>query len=294
MMEGFPVPDLDFDDDEPIPGLYSPGVNSMHCLTEEEYRDLCDAHDIVMDQDTPIKCTSNSSVYRAVCRNDGSPCAVKITSHKRRVREEFNKRKMISNSPFLVETFGFHEGTGKALLRMELCLDGDISMMQFSEQRIWHLIHDIGTALSQLHNAGWMHLDVSPGNILVSGDIFKLADFGTLTRIGEFVEGNEGAGPYVSPEALAYPFGIYSVGDRSDIFSFGVVLLEVATGQVAPRGGSEGYVKIRQGQLGLGMGSFHCQRSEDLQKLVNLMLSTNPSERPSADELVTVSMNYVG
>jgi serine/threonine protein kinase len=289
MMEGFPVPDFDFDDEEPMPGLCSPSPLSQHALTEEEYRELVENINLEFESDTPIRCTSNSAVYKARNKSDGSPCAVKITAHKRRVRDEFTKRRELRNNPFLVETFQIHESPTKALLQMELCDGGDISMSRLSEGQIWHLLHDVGIALAELHNEGWMHLDVSPSNILCSGDVFKLADFGTLTRIGEFCEGNEGAGPYVSPEALAFPFGPFSVNDRTDIFSFGAVVLEAATGQVAPRGGCEGYVKLRQGELGLGIGIYKCDCSTRLIDLVNLMLNPNPTERPSAGQIVAMS-----
>ncbi|KAH0793837.1 CAMK family protein kinase [Histomonas meleagridis] len=103
-------------------------------------------------------------------------------------------------------------------------------------------------ALQILHSHELMHLDVSPGNILMTNDgHFKLADFGTLTKINHFTEGDEGAGPYVSPEALAYPNGIHLVTTATDIFlvleSF---LMEAVTGKNAPRGGSQSYAKTSE------------------------------------------------
>ena len=156
------------------------------------------------------------------------------------------------------------------------------------------MIHDIGNALFQLHNSGWMHLDVSPGNILVADDVFKLADFGTLTMIGKFVEGNEGAGPFVSPEALAFPCGQFPVGAPTDIFSFGVVLLESISRQLAPRGGCDGYAKLRRGDIMLGSPGYPTNGcTEELVSFVNLMLSVNPNNRPTAADLVVVARNHI-
>jgi len=179
---------------------------------------------------------------------DGAVFAVKITPHKRRVRDEYAKRLQLRDSPFLVRVLSVFETPTKALLQMELCERGDLAAFPVAAPSdIRQLAFDIGGALGELHDAGWMHLDVSPSNILVARGGFKLADFGTLTRVGAFAEGGEGAGPYVSPEALAFPGGPFRVGPPTDVFSFGVVLLEAASGALAPRGGSAGYARLRRG-----------------------------------------------
>ncbi|OHT04406.1 CAMK family protein kinase [Tritrichomonas foetus] len=292
-MLGFPVPDFDFDDDEPCQSMYNSIPSSLHTLTEDENRELCLKRDLVLTSDTPIRCTSNSAVYGARS-SDGSVWAVKITEHKRRVKKEYNKRMKVQDSPFLVKTIKKYDSPTKALLQMELCSQGDIAQFPFDENSVWKMIYDIGNALHQLHSAGWMHLDVSPGNILVTENMFKLADFGTLTLIGQFVEGNEGAGPFVSPEALAYPCGQYPVGAPTDIFSFGVVLLESISKQLAPRGGCDGYAKLRKGEIGLGSPGYPTMGcSNELVSFVNSMLSVNPKARPAAADLISIAKSHL-
>ena len=288
MLEGFPLPDFDFDEDPIATVLPSIDVTS-HSLSAEDYDDLCEKRGLVINSSTPLKCTSNSMVFSAQSIDSDQQWAVKITPHKSRVHEEFEKRNKISDSPYIVKTFAISESPSKALLQMELCELGDISNYTFSEDEIWKMIHDIGEALNHLHSSGWMHLDVSPGNILVTETCFKLADFGTLTKIGEFEEGNEGAGPYVSPEALAYPCGDYEVNAATDIFSFGVVLMEVASQKIAPRGGCAGYSKLRSGELHLGEAPYECEHSRELIDLINMMISINPNDRPTAAQLVEAS-----
>ena len=85
---------------------------------------------------------------------------------------------------------------------------------------------------------------------------FMLADFGKLKRINNFSEGDEGAGPYVSPEALTFPYGKYAVTSATDIFGFGVVLMEAALGKNAPRRGFKGYLRLRNGEIGHGSGIY--------------------------------------
>lgn len=285
MLEGFPLPDLDFDDDA-VRSAYGSMDLSSQSICSEDYEELCEKNGIVINCSTPIRTTSNSMVFSAESINGNEQFAIKITPHKHRVHEEYEKRNLVTDSPFIVKTISLSESPTKALLKMELCEMGDISNYTFTEDDIWKMIHDIGMALNHLHSQGWMHLDVSPGNILITNEYFKLADFGTLTKIGEFEEGNEGAGPFVSPEALYFPNSDYEVGPPTDIFSFGVVLLECASQKTAPRGGCSGYQKIRNGEILLGQGNYTCSHSKELIDLINMMLAVDPSARPTAEQIV--------
>lgn len=307
MIDGFPIPDLDFDDDdsEGVIGTPMAAIPSLsHSLTEEEYDALCVNNGLYLQSSTPLRCTSNSAVYAAFSDDDKKRYAVKITEFKKRVKEEYFRRAKLGDSPFLVKSIAMVESPTKALLQMELCESGDLTEYKLTEEvDVWKLIHDIGSGLLLLHESKLMHLDISPGNILVSGEedynlpFFKLADFGTVLEVGSFSEGDEGAGPYVSPEALAYPCGKYEVYEATDIFSFGVVLLEVITHQNAPRGGCEGYAKIRRDELFIGSNGYKpdlSSCSEELINLVNSMLSSDPGKRPTSADLVNISKNVLG
>jgi serine/threonine protein kinase len=290
VMSGFPLPDFGSDTDDYVPFLAQVSSN-LHALTSDELFELRAVHGLIVGSDPPIRCTGSSTVYCAVSTQDHREWALKITEHKRRVYEERDKRDSLPPDAFLVETISCFELGNKAVLQMELCSGRDIAGFQFDEQDTWQLIHNIGSALAVVHDAGWIHLDVSPVNILRTDDRFKLADFGTLIRIGEFAEGKEGAGPYVSPEALAYPFGRYSVNAPTDIFSFGLVVIEALTARFVPRGGCEGYQRIRRGEIRLGSKAFPSDCSDGMKVLVNSMLAVDPSHRPTARMLVTIAQD---
>jgi serine/threonine protein kinase len=170
-------------------------------------------------------------------------------------------------------------------MQLELAEFGSIrsNISNFDEADIWRIFTHVTNALVHIHASGFMHLDISPSNILCCanetlGTLYKLADFGTLQPIGEFTADTEGAGPYVSPEALAFPNTEYTVSAATDIFSLGIVMFELVTHKVAPRV-FPGYNDIRN-------GTFDLSIIPKKFSFIKPMLSPNPDERPTAQKLL--------
>ncbi len=97
--------------------------------------------------------------------------------------------------------------------------------------RAAEIIFNVCHALHYIHEKGLVHLDVKPANIMLTrmGEV-KLMDFGIARALASKKATAECSGsvPYMSPEQSGAG---YESDHRSDIFSLGVVLYELLTGQ---------------------------------------------------------------
>jgi serine/threonine-protein kinase len=100
-------------------------------------------------------------------------------------------------------------------------------------QKIVQLISQIAAALDHAHRAGIIHRDIKPSNILMDGDWVLLSDFG-LAKMTETASELTGTGvgvgtpAYMSPEQAKAE----KVDHHTDIYSLGIILFEMLTGQI--------------------------------------------------------------
>ncbi len=158
------------------------------------------------------------------------------------------------NHPNIVTIHSIDEAEGIAFLTMELVAGKSLaSMIQeggLALGRFFDLAIPLADALSAAHARGITHRDLKPGNIMVTDEgRVKVLDFGLAKLREEASEVSSsqwstesGTAPgqllgtvsYMSPEQAQGK----SVDHRSDIFSLGVVLHELATGEKPFRGES--------------------------------------------------------
>jgi eukaryotic-like serine/threonine-protein kinase len=141
--------------------------------------------------------------------------------------------------------------------------------------------------LQHAHDAGLVHRDVKPANLLVGDDVLKIADFGIaraaeatrLTELGTVL----GTAAYLSPEQAAGE----EVTAATDLYSLGAVLYELLTGRTPLEFGSlaEFAAKQRHGLI-VPVRDVEPSVPEPLEAAVMRCLAREPRFRPkSAAEL---------
>lgn len=188
-------------------------------------------------------------VYRAIDPTIGRTVALKTTPLDldeigreellHRLRNEAHAAGQM-NHPNIVTIHDAGESDGLFYIAMEY-LEGETlqSLMAethlLSTAQVVEIAKQVIAGLDYAHSMNVVHRDVKPANIMITRQkVAKIMDFGisksigTLTRTGQVL----GTPYYMSPEQVMG----HVVDGRSDLFSFGVVLYEMATG-ARPFGG---------------------------------------------------------
>ena len=154
------------------------------------------------------------------------------------------------NHPNIVTVYAVEEAGDQHFLAMELVrgrtLDTLIPDKGMTLERLLDFVVPLADALAAAHERGVVHRDLKPRNVIVTGEGRpKILDFGIAevqAPLFRKKQGDtqtlsapslvEGTLPYMSPEQAQGR----AVDHRSDIFSFGIMLYEMATGK-RPFGG---------------------------------------------------------
>ena len=250
--------------------------------------------------ETAIGAGAMGTVFRAVDTKLHRPVAIKIlagdlgdVAARRRFQREAQTASSL-NHPHILTVYDVGEFEGQQYLVTEFVDGGTLKNWIQQATRSWEdvaqLLTGVADGLATAHQAGILHRDLKPDNILVTSTGYaKLADFGlakledasrsttrTLTqeqtRKGMIV----GTIAYMSPEQASG-----SVLDaRSDMFSFGVVLYEMLAGHRPFRAPTN--LELLQQVIHGEPAPLNADIPEPLRALVMKALQRNPAERFSS------------
>ncbi|KAF6756309.1 other/IKS protein kinase [Ephemerocybe angulata] len=217
------------------------------------------------------------------------------------------------------------EGFGRPELERKKSVKEWTPVHLLSAEEVKSLFQDVVRGLNFLHNKSILHLDLKPGNILLTWDDGRLipramlTDFGTsrdMINSGRIQRsGNTGTLEYASPESLPSPdTGLLGqVDSKSDMWSLGMVLHKMLFFKLPYRYAAEGDangepISIERGQEGEKMAhlesevlqypgfkansglvtTFESRRlSRAYLVLLEGLLHKSPTSRPSSERVAT-------
>ena len=143
--------------------------------------------------------------------------------------------------PNIVVIYDVGESDGVYYITMELVNGKSLQSLldsgeKFPIRRLLRIMEQVCSALQFAHDHRVVHRDIKPANIMLTGEDFvKITDFGTaqIMQYGAAQQTSAiGTPGYMSPEQIKGK----AVDGRTDIFSLGVMLYQLTTGQKPFRG----------------------------------------------------------
>ncbi|MES2924878.1 MAG: serine/threonine-protein kinase [Verrucomicrobiota bacterium] len=170
--------------------------------------------------------------------------ALKLLAPEREKDPEFSERfareaqalaKM--SHPHIVTVHDFGQAGGFFYLLMEYVDGANLRQLlqahKFTPEQALAVVPPLCDALQYAHDRGIVHRDIKPENLLIDRDgKVKVADFGLAKMLGTDASGDErpvGTPSYMAPEQTGDPV---NVDNRADIYSLGVVIYEMLTGEL--------------------------------------------------------------
>src|SRR5437868_1720400 len=188
-----------------------------------------DAHDAQLDRRVAIKTILTRNLDEATAKH-----------YAMRFRREVRAVARL-NPPHIVQVYEFGTEGGLAYIVMEFIQGRELKDILDAKEglelgKIFKLMGELLDALDFAHEAGVIHRDVKPANVMIDAKGHaKLADFGVArvtesgadqaeaTRAGAMV----GTPSYMSPEQIQGQ----TIDRRTDIFSAGILFYQLLTGQ---------------------------------------------------------------
>jgi len=242
-----------------------------------------------------ISVGNNSKIFLVDSSEHGILVAKSIPDHGEDFNEMLEKEALIMsklNNPNVIRFYGFYTSDTEKWILMENAEYGSLftymrSLKNFEKEFPWSIRYQmaigIARGLKYLHNHNIIHRDLKSANVLISKTLEpKICDFGISNILSPLFENSintYGTYNYAAPEAFSMEQTI-----KSDIFSLGHILWELATGKMPFEGVSFSIVQ-----------NCVCNKKErpiipkncpkDFAEIIMKCWSHTPEERPSAAEI---------
>ena len=239
------------------------------------------------------------AAYQVLNKNDNQVYVMKKISVEMASREDIskmeNEAKILSsvNSEYVVKYYESFYSEHSFNIVMEFCDGSDLKKYikehksqkkLIEKEKIFDLILDICEGLREIHSKNLIHRDLKPDNLFMTKDSkVKIGDFGIAKQLNnpeEYAKTCFGSLLYMAPEMARN----YQYNNKIDIWSLGCIIHELCTldycfpNQYFIFTGE--YKRINQNVYG-----------EDLQNLIDLLLSQDYHQRPSAEEIINFIKN---
>ena len=237
-------------------------------------------------------------VYRAVDVQTGATVAIKVLKQEFLADEQFrmrfeNESRAVSilNHKNIVKVFDVALNDDLYYIVMEY-LNG-ITLKQYINQQghlgwreTLYFLSQILDALQHAHSKGIVHRDIKPQNIMLLSDgSIKVTDFGiarfSSTNTNTMTDKAIGSVHYISPEQVSAD----RIDQRSDIYSVGVTLYEMLTGELPFDADNPVSVALMQLQLDPpSPRTKNPEIPEGLEQIILKCMAKNPDNRYSCVE----------
>jgi serine/threonine-protein kinase len=256
------------------------------------------------------------AVYRAMDTRLDRPVALKVISRFRgqdQERKRFHREAKLAsalNHPNIVSIYEYGSDRGVDFIAMEL-VEGQplhrlLARGKLPVGQALSYARQMALALSKAHAQGVIHRDLKPGNVIVSPDgAVKLLDFGLAKRHAAEATSEEdvtqsmgltqagavmGTPAYMSPEQAMGEEATH----RSDLFSYGAILYEMASGQRAFPGSSSTVLAKVVGKEPPAVEQLNPRLPPAFAQLIRECMSKSPEARPKSAGEVLARLDAIG
>lgn len=237
---------------------------------------------------------------------------------KEKAKKEIEVWQKVSNHSSIVKYLDSEIHENEVLILCELCEGGFtlVDMIQacnrkIKEHVILSIMKDICEGVKYMHSRGIAHRDLKVENVLLKDNKFKIADFGSAEYRQNFLDWNK-VSKMESDEKQVYlgeKYEIFEknttmmyrppemidrylkldVGFQSDVWMLGCILFTLCFAKHPFQ--ESGSLAIVNGQFFMPTGDEYGHITDNLRKLIKVMLTTDPSKRSTIDQVLQIITN---